>query len=157
MNRPSVPPLHIAIMRGEATNKQIAERFALTTRYVAATRRALGAPNVGKATTYDGRRVRSDQARALLEAGHSVEHVSEALKVSPDYVRQLRRTAMPQSAKASEDREQPGRCERHAQACRDAGGFWSLSERFLGMDPRGRRRMAVGLPLRPPVYGAVSS
>lgn len=45
-----VPPLHVAIMKGGMSNRQIAERFGLTTRYVASTRRALGVPVESKAT-----------------------------------------------------------------------------------------------------------
>lgn len=147
-----VPPLHIAIMKGGASNRQIAERFGLTIRYVDATRRALGVPVESKATTYDGRKIRSDMVRALIEAGHPAPHIAAALQVSVDYVRQMMRTAMTQSAAPEKVREQPAQCERHAHACRVAGGFWALSEVCLGLDPHGRRRMATRLLLNPPVW-----
>jgi len=93
----------------------------------------------------------------MIANGSNAVAVSRTLGISLSYVHQLSRTMMTQSEAGEKARLLPGQCEKHAKACRDAGGFWSLSERFLGMDPQCRRRMVVGLPLVPPVYGAVSS
>ena len=138
-------PLHVAILRGGSTDKQIAERFSLTIRYVASTRRTL-------AEATDGRRVRSDAARAMIASGATALNISRTLGISLSYVHQLTRTMMTQSEAGEKARELPGQCERHAQACRDAGGFWALSETCLGLDHLNRRRMTTCLPLTRPVF-----
>ena len=86
-------------------------------------------------------------ATSLLATGLTVYEVATRVALSRRYVEGLKRGLDRNVSEASFKGEYALRTARHAEALIAEGGFESLSERCVGYDNTGNRRMVACLPI----------
>jgi len=86
-------------------------------------------------------------ALTLLATGLTIYEVATRTGLSRRYVEGIKRTIDRNVSEASFKGEYALRTQRHADALIAQGGFESLSERCVGYDMTGNRRMVACLPV----------